>query len=56
MIVQENIFAKLTAEKITMFNGEPGQGDINQLESEIVHVAFCYCQFDILSFEPYTFL
>ena len=34
MTVREDITAKLMAEPITKVNSEPGQGDINQLESE----------------------
>ena len=39
MTVQEYILAELTAEPITKIVGEPGQGDINKLESELAKQA-----------------
>ena len=35
MTVQEDILAELTAEPITKYIGEPGQGDINIIEAEL---------------------
>ena len=35
MTVWEDILAELTAESITKFIGEPGQSNINNLESEL---------------------